>query len=86
MKSEKFKARILSKILIGYDGHIIYKIFIQLQDKIIYIKDFQIFENINKKNLTSLLNFKGKLMFKSFLTIDQKRNLFDSDVNISILL
>lgn len=39
LKLEKFEAQALKRTLIRYDGHTIYRVFIQLQDKIIYVKN-----------------------------------------------
>lgn len=59
LKSEKFEAWTLQKIPIGYNKRIIYWVFIQLQDKVIHVKDFRIFEAMGKKNSTFLPDFKG---------------------------
>ena len=40
LKSEKFKARALKGTLVKYDKYTIYRVFIQSQDKIIWVKDF----------------------------------------------
>lgn len=57
LKSEKFKTEVLKGILAGYDGHTIYKVFIQEQDKTILIKELQIFKDISKKASIALSNF-----------------------------
>lgn len=74
LKSEKFEARALKGTLVRYDGHTIYRVFIQEQDKVIRVKDLQIFEDTSKKTSTSLLDFKGKPTFEGFLATDQEGN------------
>lgn len=76
----------MKKTLNGYNGCIIYQVFIQLQDKIIWVKDFRIFEDTSKKNSISLPNFESKSLFEDFLTLNQKENLSNRDININIVL
>lgn len=74
LKSEKFEALALKDILVGYDKYIIYRVFIQKEDKIIWIKNLQIFEDTSEKVSIILSNFKRKSTFKSFLITNQKNN------------
>lgn len=70
LKLEKFEVEVLKGILVGYDGHTIYKVSIQEQDKVIPIKELQIFKDINKKASIALSDFEGKLMLKDFFVIN----------------
>lgn len=70
LKLEKFEARALKDIFVGYDGHTIYKVFIWSQDKIVQVKDPWIFEDTSEKAITSLFDFQGKPTFKGFLAIN----------------
>lgn len=45
MKSEKWAPKALKDILVGYDDHAIYRVHIKDQNKVIWIKDFRIFED-----------------------------------------
>lgn len=64
LKSEKFEAQALEGTLIGYDGHTIYRVFIREQDKVIRVKDLQIFEDTSKKVSTdSSTRLRGKANF-----------------------
>lgn len=74
LKSEKFEARALKGTLVGYGGHKIYRVFIREQDKVIWVKDLQIFEDTSEKASTSLPNFEGKPTFEGFLAIDREGN------------
>ncbi len=38
LKSEKFEALALKSIFVGYNGYTIYRVFIQEQNKIIWVK------------------------------------------------
>lgn len=44
MKSEKWAPRALRGVLVGYDGHTIYRVYIKDQQKVIRVKDLRIFE------------------------------------------
>lgn len=72
LKSEKFEAQALKGILVGYNGYIIYQVFIQSQDKVIWVKDLCIFEDTSQKTSTSLPNFSGKPTFEGFLATDKE--------------
>lgn len=79
LKLEKFETQALKSTLIKYDGHIIYRVFIREQDKVIWVKNLQIFEDISKKASTILFDFKEKSTFKDFFVTDQKSNSLKSD-------
>lgn len=49
MKSEKWVPRALRGTLVGYDGHTIYRVHIQNQEKVIQVNDLQIFEDYETK-------------------------------------
>ncbi len=81
LKSEKFEARALKSTLIGYDGHTIYRVFIREQDKVIWVKDLQIFEDTSEKVSTALPDFEGKPTFESFLVTNQEGSSSESNDN-----
>lgn len=70
MKSEKWQPRALQGTLIGYDGHTIYRVHIQEQNKVIRIKDLCIFEDYETKTETSLLVYQDTLTFQGFYADD----------------
>ena len=71
MKSEKWALRALKGILVGYDGHTIYKVHIREQKKIIQVKDLQIFEDYKAKKSTKLLEYSDNMpTFQGFLLED----------------
>lgn len=45
LKLEKFEARALKDILVSYNGHTIYRVFIRSKDKVIRVKDLHILED-----------------------------------------
>lgn len=57
LKSEKWKPRALRGILVGYDGHTIYRVFIREQNKVIRIKDLRIFEDYETKANATLPDY-----------------------------
>lgn len=63
LKLAKWEARALRGILVGFDGHIIYRVHIEDQKKIIWVKNLRICENMTSKTTTSLPNFERKLTF-----------------------
>lgn len=79
LKSEKFEARALKGTLVGYDGHTIYRVFIQEQDKVIRVKDLQISEDTSEKVSTTLPDFEEKPTFEGFLVTDQEGNSSESN-------
>ena len=50
-------------MLIRFDKHIIYRVHIEEQNKIIRVKDLQIFKNTSAKTILILSNFDGKPTF-----------------------
>lgn len=81
LKSEKFKARALKGTFVGYNGYTIYRVFIREQDKVIRIKNLQIFEDTTEKASTALPDFEGKPTFEGFFVTDQEGNSSESDDN-----
>lgn len=67
LKSEKFETQALNGLLIRYNRHTIYEIFIQSQNNVIQVKDLQVFKNTGKKAIKFLPNFQEKPIFKKFL-------------------
>ena len=71
-KSEKWVLQALKRNLVRYDGHIIYKVFIKSQNKVIRVKDLQIFEYYDTKMSTDLLEYTDTLTFQGFFAEDQE--------------
>ena len=69
LKSEKFTPRALKGKLVGYDGHTIYKVHIEEQQKVIRVKDLRVFEDTVAGD-TNLPTFDGKPTFEGFLATD----------------
>ena len=68
MKSEKWATRALKRILVGYDGHTIYRVHIRKQKKVIQVKDLQIFEDYEAKKSTKLSDYSDNMpTFQEFL-------------------
>ena len=70
LKSEKWNPRALHGILVGYDGHTIYRVHIREQNKVIRIKDLRIFEDYEAKTSTELPEYKNTPTFSGFLLSD----------------
>lgn len=69
MKSEKWVLRTLRKVLVGYDSHTIYPVYIKDQQKVIRVKDLRIFEDYEMKTSTKLPDYNNnKPTFQGFLT------------------
>lgn len=66
LKLKKFEAQVLNSILVGYDGHTIYRVHICDQGKVIRVKNLYIFKDISQKELTTLPVFKDQLTFQGF--------------------
>ena len=56
----------------GFDGHTIYKIYIEDQNKVIRVKDLRIYEDITSKAITSLPDFDGKPIFDEIQIPDKQ--------------
>ena len=63
LKSEKFVPRILKGKLVGFDGHTIYRIHIEEQNRVIRVKDLRIFEDMETKENTLLPSYEDKPTF-----------------------
>lgn len=66
LKSEKWKPRALRGKLVGFDGHTIYRVYIEEQSKVIRIKDLRIYEDYKSKNLTDLPTYEETPTFQGF--------------------
>lgn len=71
LKSEKLVPKALKDVLVDYNSYTIYKIYFKNQRKIIYIKDFCIFEGYRSKFFIQLseYNIDTPLLKISFLQI-----------------
>ena len=71
MKPEKWAPRVLKRVLVGYDGHTIYRVHIKDQKKVIQVKDLRIFEDYKTKASNELPDYdEGKPTFQGFLFED----------------
>ena len=70
MKSEKWAPRALKGVLVGYDGHTIYRVYIKDQKKVIRVKDLRIFEDYETKKSTDLPDYDERPTFQGFLFED----------------
>lgn len=53
----------LKNKLVSFDGHRIYKVHIKDQNKVIQVKNLQIYEDFTSKVITSLSDFEKKPTF-----------------------
>lgn len=68
IKSEKCASQALKEILVGYNRHTIYKIYIKEQQKVIWVKNLQIFKNYKAKKSTKLSDYSDDMpTFQRFL-------------------
>lgn len=70
LKSEKFTPRALKVKLVGYDGHTIYRVHIEEQQKVIRVKDLRVFEDTVAGD-TNLPTFDGMKVFWPQTTMNQ---------------
>ena len=63
LKSAKWDARALKGKLVGFDGHTIYRVHIEEQNRVIRVKDLRIFEHPSAKTISALPDFDGKPTF-----------------------
>ncbi len=71
LKSEKWATRALKRTLVGYDGHTIYRVHIKEQNKVVRVKDLQIFEDYETKVITDLPDYENDTpAFQGFLLED----------------
>lgn len=80
LKSAKWEARTFKKKLVGFDGHTIYRVYIEGQNKFIQVKNLKIFEDITSKSTTTLPNFEGKPTFNR-VQIPDKQGPSDESSN-----
>lgn len=71
-KSEKFVPRALKGKLVGFDGHTIYRVHIEEQNRVIRVKDLRIFEDTEIKENTLLPSYENEPTFQGFLSGDNK--------------
>lgn len=71
IKSEKWAPRALKGVLVGYDGHTLYRVHIKSQKKVIRVKYLRIFEDYETKATTELPDYNnGTPTFQGFLLED----------------
>lgn len=81
MKWEKWAPRALKGILVGYDGYTIYRIYLKDQRKVIWIKNFQIFQDYKNKFSTKLPDYsKDTLTFQGFLLADNDNKQLEANL------
>ncbi len=74
LKSAKWNARALKGKLVGFDGHTIYRVHVEKQNKVIRVKDLQIFEDTAVKSHSALPDFDGKPTFSGIQLSDAKED------------
>lgn len=75
LKSEMWNPQALRRTLVRYDGYIIYRVYIQKQNKVIRIKDLKIFEDYETKTSTDLPDHKNAPTFSSSLLSKDNNNV-----------
>ena len=81
LKWEKWAPRALKGILVGYDGYTIYRIYLKDQRKVIWIKNFQIFQDYKNKFSTKLPDYsKDTLTFQGFLLADNDNKQLEANL------
>ena len=58
----------LRRVLVDYDGHTIYQVYIKDKKKVIKAKDICIFKDYKIKIFIGLPDYNDKLIFQSFLS------------------
>lgn len=76
LKSEKWKPRALRGKLVGFDGHTIYRVYLEGQSKVIRIKDLRIYEDHIPKNSTDLPTYEETPTFQGFPADDNDDEVF----------
>ncbi len=72
LKSTKWETHALRGKLVGFDGHSIYNVHIEDQNKVLRIKDPRIFEDITFEAATSLPDFEKKPTFGGVQITDEQ--------------
>lgn len=70
LKSEKWEPRATRGVLVGYDGHTIYRVHVENHNKVIRVKDLQVLEESEAKTSTALPNYEDTPTFQGFLLVD----------------
>ncbi len=78
LKSAKWDARALKGKLVGFDGHTIYRVHVEEQNKVIRVKDLQIFEDTAAKRHSALPDFDGKPSFGGIQLSDAEEDVSSS--------
>ncbi len=79
LKSAKWKAHALWEKLVRFDNHIIYRVHIEDQNKVIWVQNPRIFEDITFKVAISLSDFEWKPMFGG-VQIPDEQSLSDKNI------
>lgn len=69
-KSEKFVPRALKGKLVGFDGHTIYRVHIEEQNRVIRVKDLRIFNDTEIKENTLFPSYENEPTFQGFFLED----------------
>lgn len=59
----KIEAKKKKEMLVRYDSHIIYRIYLSDEEKVICIKNLKIMENINTKDNSQLISYNAITIF-----------------------
>ncbi len=72
LKSAKWEAHALRGKLVRFDGHTIYRVYIEDQNKVIRVKDLRIYKDITSMATTSLPDIEGRPMFDGVQVPDEQ--------------
>ena len=72
LNSAKWEACAFRGKLVGFDGHTIYRVHIEDPNKVIWVKDLQIYEDITPKATKSLPDFEGRPTFDGIQVPDEQ--------------
>lgn len=72
LKLSRLDARALKKRFVRFDGYIIYRVHIEDQNKVIRVKDLQMFENTSTKAFSALPDFDEKPTFNAIQIPDEQ--------------
>lgn len=81
LKSAKWEARALKNKLVGFDGHIIYRVYIKDQNKVMRVKNLQIYKDITFKAITFFSDFDGKSTFDGIQIPDKQTQSNESNTS-----
>lgn len=73
-KISKIECKVLKKKLVGFNWYTIYRVNFKKQDKVIRVKDLQIYKDTSAKYPSNLRDFDGKLSFDGIQLTDKEKH------------